>query len=1259
MVKRIVSFALAILTAFCTVAVTYAQTADYVSDFEVLHLQRKGEPSFSGLTDYITVDENGKPVEISDGYTELTLNTNSANLPASYDARKDGIKTKVRNQGNFGTCWAIAVSSVMESYAYKHGLAPADSINFSETHLAYFGNNSLVTDSADPTSGDGQISENPWNEGGNIFKASAALARWSGIADGKDFPAASLTSTAYKLNEKDRYNSNTSFLLESYDILSLDNRAEVKEWIFENGAATLSYSHNDNYLKFANGSYSYYADTDTMEYHAVTVIGWNDNYSSLNFKITPPGNGAWLCKNSWGSSWSNEGYFWISYYDTTIYRFSGIKIMPKSNLVTLEAQNKYEYPNLNNYTYNGAPYFSMLTADESISAANVFTAKTTERLSAVSTYTNQGNVYATVSVYKNLNDSYKTPVSGILAAKPQTFFIENEGYHTLELSDFITLTQGENFAVVIDYTAKEAQIALPVEYDTNEENYVYASLPGQSYVNTGSGWLDLTVKGYDNVYIQAFTDSISALPDSGTKIALGSYPQTLVTDEELLSSLNSLDLEWNYFSNSGNGSSNAINYMNYADVEFQSKKYRAVKIINYRPYYSENSSTKDNSYQDENGYYPNRTYWFEYKPLIWSVFNREEGILLCDSVIDSQPFSNSIYLFDSNGDSLVDKNEYYNNKEHTVKLNDYETSSVREWLNNDFYLNTFTDEEKSILDIRLNSNTPRNSQSEYADTLDNVFLLSYEEISDSTLPINFVNGFRIVSSATDYAKCLGIKTFIGSSSVYWWLRTAYESSAYNCTVSYNGRIGSPNQIWSSATCYGIRPAIKINLEHNYHTATWYCGDEAQKVSLHYGDILTSPDPQAPEGYSFKNWSPEIPHYMPDEDVYFIAEWTPNSYEVCFNAMGGSWGEETTQTVLSTYAENIILPKKPIKKGYVFAGWADSSGNPPEKLTSTQPLTYFALWSPSDNNSYTVKTYLMDTSGKYKLSETERVTAPTEAEIKINPTPQKGFTVNKTFSTLSGTVLPQGNASFDVYYDRNKYRLNINSNGSTEEQLLYYEETVKIKSPERTGYTFIGWDKAIPETMPDENLTVTARWAINQYTLSLDTDGGTVLKPIELNYGAEIPKLPEPSKQGYRFLGWSPEVPETMPAENLTVHAVFGIAANLKLRQPSVDTIKYGDTLVLHTETSELPDNVHFKWNASNDCVTVIPDENGRNCRITPSKSGNTVITVTLINEKGQEIMDENGNVKSVSVNITSKTGFFWKIISFFKNLFNSERVIDA
>lgn len=1264
MAKRIVSFALALLTAFSAVSAAFAQVNPSDSEFGVLHLQKKGT-GVNGLTEYITVDENGTPVELADGHIYMPFNESSAHLPASYDARKDGISGKVRNQGNFGTCWAIAVSSVMETYAYKHNLAPADSLDFSETHLAYFGNNSLVTDYSDPTSGDGQVSQNPWNEGGNVFKAAAALARWSGITDNSDFPRSSLTSVNTKLNEKDRYNSNSSFILESYDILDLNDRREVKEWIYENGAATLSYSHNDKFLEHSGNSYSYYANEDTQEYHAVTVIGWDDNYSKSNFAVTPPENGAWLCKNSWGKSWSDGGYYWISYYDTTIYRFSGLKIMPKSALVTLKAENEFEYQNFGNYTYNGAMYLSMLTNYEEISAANVFIAKSTERLSAVSTYTAQGNVIATVSVYKNLPENYSSPLDGTLANEPQTYLIENEGYHTLELSDFITLSAGENFAVVIDFRANGTEIALPIEYDGedgNAENYVYRSLPRQSYVSLGYDWIDVNKEGYDNVYIQAFTDSFSPVPESGEKIILGSYPQSEVKDSELLSSLNALELNWNlynyYCGNGLSGSMNPSNCMEYADVEFNAEKYRAVKINSYRPYYSEEISSANTSYQDENGYYINRIYWFRYEPVTWSVINRDEGIILCDLVIDSQPYSNLIYRYDANGDGSSGEDEYYNNQKCTVKLNDYESSSIRAWLNGEFYNTAFSNNEKAIIDTYLSDNAPFDSQSDYSDTEDKVFLLSHSEISDKNLPLDYVNGTTAVAQATDYAKCQGIKTFIGTSSVYWWLRSAYKKAAYNCTVSYTGRIGSPNLIWSSSTGYGVRPALKINLKHNYHSVTWNFNGKTLTETHHPGDIISIPESPSLDGYTFANWSPEIPDLMPDKDISFSAEWNANSYDIYFDANGGSWNGETSKAVSSIFSQSIVLPQSPYRQGYVFVGWADSEGNPPAVLETTKKVTYFALWAPSDKNSYTVRTYIMNTHGTYTLDSTEIITATTNAAVKISAPLKEGFTFNPDLSVMSGTVAADGSLKLSVYYDRNQYELTVNGNGSTSLYRFYYGEDLRIPVPERIGHSFTGWDKELPQTMPANNLEITANWSVNQYTITFDSNGAEKIAPLTLDYASKIKAPPEPQKNGYVFLGWSPQIPETMPAENITVTALFGIVAELSLKVPSVDTVRYGETLILHAETSVLPDHIRLKWSSDNSCVTLTPSADGKTCALTPASNGSAVITVSLVDEKGNEIIGIDSELKTASVRIASKTGFFWKIISFFKNLFGAERVID-
>ena len=93
-----------------------------------------------------------------------------------------------------------------------------------------------------------------------------------------------------------------------------------------------------------------------------------------------------------------------------------------------------------------------------------------------------------------------------------------------------------------------------------------------------------------------------------------------------------------------------------------------------------------------------------------------------------------------------------------------------------------------------------------------------------------------------------------------------------------------------------------------------------------------------------------------------------------------------------------------------------------------------------------------------------------------------------------------------------------------------------KAPTREGYTFIGWDKEIPTTMPAENMTVTAQWEINQYTITFDTAGGSEIAPITQDYGTAITAPDNPTRKGYTFKGWDKEIPETMPAENITLKA---------------------------------------------------------------------------------------------------------------------------
>ena len=125
------------------------------------------------------------------------------------------------------------------------------------------------------------------------------------------------------------------------------------------------------------------------------------------------------------------------------------------------------------------------------------------------------------------------------------------------------------------------------------------------------------------------------------------------------------------------------------------------------------------------------------------------------------------------------------------------------------------------------------------------------------------------------------------------------------------------------------------------------------------------------------------------------------------------------------------------------------------------------------------------------------------------------------------------------WNTNKYTITFDTNGGSEIAPITQDYGTEITAPDnptRKGYTFKGWDKEIPETMPAENITVKAQWEINQYTITFDTNGGSEIAPITHDYGTEITAPDNPTRKGYTFKGWDKEIPETMPAENITITA---------------------------------------------------------------------------------------------------------------------------
>lgn len=301
----------------------------------------------------------------------------------------------------------------------------------------------------------------------------------------------------------------------------------------------------------------------------------------------------------------------------------------------------------------------------------------------------------------------------------------------------------------------------------------------------------------------------------GDIIEFGSYPQSRVTNSSLVSSLNSVSKKWvsyGYYSGDDScGSMKQGNWMKYADFTYNGTKYRAVTFSKYRPSKTEYSSYSDTC-QDDNGYTTNNIYYFEYEPLKWRVLDPSTGFVFCESIIDSQAYSNKTYEYGR--DPYDEYNARWNDTKHTHYANDYATSSIRAWLNDDFYNTAFSSSQKvDILTSELDNRAYSTSFSGYDSetTYDKVFLLSWSEMQNTAygFPANSDSSSARQAKGTDYAKCQGLWVDSSDECFGQRLRSAGCDSESTCHVDSDG--GLVIFMWeANNTDFGIRPAIKIS-----------------------------------------------------------------------------------------------------------------------------------------------------------------------------------------------------------------------------------------------------------------------------------------------------------------------------------------------------------------------------------------------------------------------------------------------------------------
>lgn len=304
----------------------------------------------------------------------------------------------------------------------------------------------------------------------------------------------------------------------------------------------------------------------------------------------------------------------------------------------------------------------------------------------------------------------------------------------------------------------------------------------------------------------------------GDIVEFGSYPQSKVTDSSLVSALNKVSKSWvSYGYYSGTGSYDTMvqgDWMKYADFTYNGTKYRAVTFSQYRPYSTCNPSSTSKTYQDDNGYTPNNIYYFKYEPLKWRVLDPSTGFVLCESIIDAQAYSNTVYGYGTDPyGHLAD----WNDAAHTCYANDYATSSIRVWLNDDFYNIAFSSSQKAnILTSKLDNKASKTSYSEFdgETTYDKVFLLSWNEVQNTAygFSANTSSDTARAAKHTDYAECQGLWVSASNQCVFQYLRSASNHSVSVCYVYSDGNLDGVNwRDWDvSDTDGGVRPAIKIS-----------------------------------------------------------------------------------------------------------------------------------------------------------------------------------------------------------------------------------------------------------------------------------------------------------------------------------------------------------------------------------------------------------------------------------------------------------------
>lgn len=520
-VKKI---ALSLLVAFLTLPAGFASHAAGGSDDAYVEQYNEDMARVGG---YVPLKTGGQTT-LRKGMLRAVPQQSS--YPAYYrsDEQSWAAGIKVKDQGNAGLCWAFAITTSAEySYAREFGSSPETSPG----HLANF-LCERVNDPLGNTAGDKNASLGPeyehWSiRGSNYYSVIFGTNTWSGLGLEANTPYSVINN--YIQDDEwvgpegslydEKYAYNDCMVVENGHYFESPDQNRIKEMVTLYGALATSVPFYGEFMNYEH--YALYPVSSKGDNHAVTIIGWDDNYPKENFAhktrnngkrfvvggkelsdeeaiayTTPPGDGAWIVQNSWAEDWGNDGFFYLSYYDCKDF------YTRDSVAFDMMKPDTYKY----NFFYDGTAGSGDVTdfTSENIvtsrgtKAANVFTNTTGEAITVDAvgyTIFNTGSCHFDVNIYTNLTDP-SNPESGTWAGGG-SFIGSYIGVKTAKLDTPARIEAGETYSVVFSFPVEDAIFGLEEEYESYVYNFVAQFDEGQSFYlpEDCDEWTDLAKAG--------------------------------------------------------------------------------------------------------------------------------------------------------------------------------------------------------------------------------------------------------------------------------------------------------------------------------------------------------------------------------------------------------------------------------------------------------------------------------------------------------------------------------------------------------------------------------------------------------------------------------------------------------------------------------------------------------------------------------------------------------------------------------------------